>query len=570
MINKTLFIIFEKKDLPNNLQKNVPVFTLNQSILSEKEKNKVQNIFPDPLETSMNAELLSLKVQKVKSEIIKEVKDNKYFSKSSFIDELLDPFLEMKLSSYLYLESNIPNYQKYILRLRKKNYIFTKKSTLILKILVFYSNEINKKGLLDKFYISRFNLFNEILLKIQEQFLNNLFKSIKKNIIFLSDEKVYFIKKLKSNLKNKKNLILYYSPTTSYKKIIQLLLSQFFAFLRRKKESEELGIFLLPNNEIYNNFIKIKKHLKKSQIKEIDNFFAYYLIKRSYLNILYSLSYEKYISKVFKDIKVHKSYFHSLRFSDLFSFARALNKLNNNVFLISHGSHTVQKNRKIDILASKSLGIGMTYTNEKGIKILSQSVYCDRFLDSLKVNYLRINRIMDGKSLNHENKFKNSKITKILYVGTIKQLGSRRYYVESSAEFIGSINLIYNKLIKYSKLFKIIIRIRDVPYEMSNEILNNAFKYKKGLIELGLKNSIYEEIKSCDCLISLSSTTLEEGIEMNKPVMSFGLSRYNHFSNYEKTIKNNHINNNLKIIENSLGRKFIYREKINRKIDYQI
>ena len=176
---------------------------------------------------------------------------------------------------------------------------------------------------------------------------------------------------------------------------------------------------------------------------------------------------------------------------------------------------------------------------------------------------------MNNKFLNNSNLNKNNKVTKILYVGTIKKIGSRRYYVESSAEFFGSINYIYNKLRNYKNLFKIIIRIRDVPYEISHEILNNAFKDKKDLIDLGVENSIYEEIKSCDCIISLSSTTLEEGIEMNKPVMSFGLSKYNHFINYEKKLHSNNFNNNFKIIENALGRKFIYKDKINRIINYE-
>lgn len=570
MINNTLFIIFDEKDLKENLDKNIHVFTLNEFILSEKKKLKVKHFFPDPLKTSLNAEFLSLKVQEVKSEIIEKVKKNNFFKKLNFIDELLDPFLEMKLSSYFYLENSIPNHQKYVLILRKRKYIFTKKSELILGIFNFYSNYFNKKGLLDKFYISSFNLLNNILLKIQEILLNTLLKLDQKNKFFISDEKAYFFNELKNKLKNKKSLILYYTPTTSYIKIISLLFSQFLTLLIQKKESEELGIFLLPNSEIYINFLKIKNNFKECKIKEIDNLFTRYLINISCQNILHSISYEKYIYKVLKGVKINKSYFHSLRFSDLFSFGRALNKLNNDVFLISHGTHTVQKSRKADFYASKSLGIGMTFTNEKGIKILSQSIYCDQFLDYLKVNYSRINRIMSSKFLDKVNLYKNNKVTKILYVGTIKKIGSRRYYVESSAEFFGSINYIYNKLRNYKNLFKIIIRIRNVPFEISNEILNNAFKYKKDLIELGVENSIYEEIKSCDCIISLSSTTLEEGIEMNKPVMSFGLSKYNHFINYKQSLQNRNDNNNFEIIENALGRKFIYRDEINRNIDYKV
>ena len=60
---------------------------------------------------------------------------------------------------------------------------------------------------------------------------------------------------------------------------------------------------------------------------------------------------------------------------------------------------------------------------------------------------------------------------------------------------------------------------------------------------------------------------------MNKPVMSFGLSDYNHLSYYEIPEDNREDfikNKNLKIIENSLGRKFIYKNKQKRNLDYEI
>ena len=65
--------------------------------------------------------------------------------------------------------------------------------------------------------------------------------------------------------------------------------------------------------------------------------------------------------------------------------------------------------------------------------------------------------------------------------------------------------------------------------------MNNAFKDKKDLIKISYDNSIYEEIKNCDCLISYSSTTLEEGIFLNKPVMCYGLPKYNHLRCYEES-----------------------------------
>ena len=96
---------------------------------------------------------------------------------------------------------------------------------------------------------------------------------------------------------------------------------------------------------------------------------------------------------------------------------------------------------------------------------------------------------------------------------------------------------------------------------------------KRELITIGTSINIYQEIKECDCLISFSSTTLEEGLFMNKPVMCFGLSKNNHLVNYEKYNKKklkdkNRLN--LEIIEKALGKNFVYKSSTNREIDFEI
>ncbi len=84
------------------------------------------------------------------------------------------------------------------------------------------------------------------------------------------------------------------------------------------------------------------------------------------------------------------------------------------------------------------------------------------------------------------------------------------------------------------------------------------------IIEISKNASIGDDIKNSDCLIALSSTTLEEGINFKIPSMSYGLSKYNHFKSYDKNkyrIKPNLRNyNKLKEIEEILGRNFIYLE----------
>ena len=243
------------------------------------------------------------------------------------------------------------------------------------------------------------------------------------------------------------------------------------------------------------------------------------------------------------------------------------------ISLISHGTHTYHENNKLDLISSKEMAIGLAYTKNQRIKLLSQSTFCDDFLNSIKAKYTKINFLI-GKEISGYKKeiyLKKERI-QILYIGTIKPLGARRYYYESSAEIIGSILKIYSKLARYKKYFELIIRIRDVHNEINSDILNNAFGNLNEFITIRKGLNLKQEIDNCDCLISYSSTVLEQGLEQNKPVMCFGLPSYNHFKSYEnKDISKDFPckNKNLKIIEKALERKFILKSNIyKRHIEY--
>ena len=273
-----------------------------------------------------------------------------------------------------------------------------------------------------------------------------------------------------------------------------------------------------------------------------------------------------------KEIKVNDAYFHTMRMPDFFSFSRVFANLNRKVYLISHGSHTVQKNGDIDNEVSKIFGLGSCYTKENKITLLSQSIYCDEFLESLNIDYKKINFLINKKVkiTNCSIKEKTQK-TKVLYIGTVKGLGTRRYYYESSSEFIGSIYEIYSKLKNFSNTFVIYLNIRDVNNEINEDILKNAFQPLNDLIHIRRNKPLENEIENSDCVISYSSTVLEEALEKNKPVMCFGLPKYNHFKNYEKRKYNKKlkVRKNLKIIEEQLNRRFIFSSKIARDLDYE-
>ena len=566
----SLYVIIDKTKLDKRFFKQEKnIFTLNKYILNKFERENINHYFPNPLTVSSNAKSLLLKTNKAKNFLIDKLKKIKSLNKIKDLDELLDPYLEIKISRFFYIQDIIPDFKYYILIKKNKRIEYSNKIDLILAIDNLYSdNKTKSLSYIDRYSEIRSNLFYDFILPLQRFLLKKLLFKNKKEVYLISDSQVYFLDYLKSKFISQGKLVLYFCSSTSYLRIIKLIIEQFIKLLFRK-DFKELGFFLLPNSKNYNFdfFGNINSTL-------LDEKYNYYLIKQIYSNLSNTYNFKLYLEKIFKISRIKKSFFHSARFPDLFSLSRVLSQKNDEVYLISHGSHTTQKNGKSNLLASESIGIGLAFTKDKKIRLLSQSHFCDDYLDSLNKKYSKINFINNKKAYPKKEIYIKTRTqrTQILYVGTVKELGARRYYYESSPEFFGSIFEIYNKISKYKNIFELIVRIRDVPNEINNEILNNAFEDLNDFITLRNGTSLDNEINNCDCMISYSSTVLEEGLENKKPVMCYGLPEYNHLINYEnikikRTQQIHFKNNNLKLIEDCLKKKFIYKNLPKRNLD---
>ena len=160
-MNGTLNIIISKNKglLKNKNQTNI--FTLNEYVLLDEEKKYINHFYPDPQKTSLDSEKILIKTEKVKSEIFHKLKKLYIFKGIKNLDELLEPFLELKLSRFFYLESTIPTFDQYILKKDKLNIPFNSKIDLIIAIDQIYSESRNKKNdFLRKFYAFKYNIYN--------------------------------------------------------------------------------------------------------------------------------------------------------------------------------------------------------------------------------------------------------------------------------------------------------------------------------------------------------------------------------------------------------------------------
>ena len=94
-----------------------------------------------------------------------------------------------------------------------------------------------------------------------------------------------------------------------------------------------------------------------------------------------------------------------------------------------------------------------------------------------------------------------------------------------------------NKLKKLDFKFKITLRLRFVDNEIDSKVIDRILNKCQGVINISRNKFLEDDIASCDCLLALSSTTLEQAIYYNLPSMSFGFSDYNHFDFYERNNK---------------------------------
>ena len=550
-MKEILYILTRENEIKKIRNNNNICFSLCPMIINNTE---LKIIYPNPLKTSKLASeqlLESNKLFNLFIDLVNRSTDNK---EKKLIKEILMPYLETKISIYLYLKSVFPMFKTYKLFIRGKWHNFYNLNSLIIAIETKYSKkEGNIHHHLSKFTKDKYNLIEKLLSNLQVYLINKIIK--KKSIYLLSNNKSYFMPSIFNELKKRGKNIIVYNQSQKYIDILYILLRQSLSILSNKKFSIN-EFFLIPTLKKFK--IYLKDNIDKNDYK--DNVYVDYLIKdvEKYINVY--KAYQHYSYRLFNDLKNNqiKGIFHSNRFPDLNSLSFNLYYLNQQQHLISHGTHTVQKLDESDLLASENQAIGMIESNIPKVNIYSQSKFSDDYLSSRNISFKKIKplNVKINNNFNDVNKFN------ILCAGTVKQLGARRYYFESSFEYLYCIIELAKKLKKLDFEIQLTLRIRDVNYEINSRIKMLLVDKFQGLIKISQTKNISDDILKSDCLIALSSTTLEDAIRHNLPSMSYGMSKYDHFSYYKNSeyrIKENMANyGKLRKVEKLLNKKFIY------------
>ncbi len=567
MSKKSLYIILNSKDAKSLPSQAKYVFCRSNIFTKYLNKNIHKVITPNPKKTSKESINLFKKETKLSELIVSSTK--KFFKNSQVnsFEELLRPYLSLRISGYLYLESILPKANNYLIYKRGEWLSIKSRVTSILEIEKKLSLEVDSiySGL-KVFTVINNSIIYKLLGFLQRKLLKIRLKGIKK-LFVLTDKKRYFFHDLTNLLKEKKSNILYLYNGNNIYRIFTLIILIIISFFNKKYFYN--GIFLISKDYClipkYENFIKRK--IKKSNY--ISNDYADTLSRDLNIYLSNTFSYLKYIKSIFENIKIDiKIISHSKRFTKIYSLTEALEKEGHNNYLISHGSHTIQKGDLYDEQAADQLALGLLYSDNESTILCSQSYFADEYLRSQNKEFIKINPVEFLNSKINLNKNDNSsEKLNILHACTIKQMGCKRYLYHSSGEYVQSLRNICKKLKPINKDIRFIIRIRPVQNEISINYLKYYLRDYMDFVYFSNVKSFINELSNIDCLLALSSTTLEQSINNSIPAMSIGETGYDHFKNYKnynlpKTHKNY---DQLRKIENLLGKKFIFISNHNRK-----
>ena len=239
---KEFYILLKEDDLRFVDSYRVNCFSL-CPILENKSGMRI--IYPDPKKTFENSPSQLLQSERIFEELIKII--NIYFDLSNikFIKELLKPYLDIKISIYLYLKSIIPRADKYKILINGKWKNFYDINNLIIGIENTYMKE---KGNIHYSLAKFTNLKTNLLLKLFSFFqvflLTKIFK--KKSIFILSSKKSYFMPEIYAGLKHSNKNLITYSQTKEPLKCLFILIKQFLSLIQKRKLIN-IEFFLIPS-----------------------------------------------------------------------------------------------------------------------------------------------------------------------------------------------------------------------------------------------------------------------------------------------------------------------------------
>ena len=432
--------------------------------------------------------------------------------------------------------------------------------------------------LLKKLINERLGIFNALrkdkkYLRFIIKFLNYfIFSYSKKNSIWLTGN-IYNLPNIAKKIEkyHSSNFIFHNSVTNEFD-FIKCIKSFIEIFIFRKKHTEFISLATPTkkfNNQI--NFI-LTNTLSKNLIfskETISNYIA------EICNYTYSL-YDYY----FKIIELNQPKLliaHQLSLIESTVLGSIFKNKKIPVYLISHGAHRYSSDKYLNFELTRHAR-GLLYSKfathfflqQKSAKSLLEKIAItnNEIIKDKKI--IHTNPIMWGNMTKQIKINNNQKEFVFLHASTFKTLSLRNLIFENSFEYLNNIKIL-SKIISNIPNSKLIIRARDLDECSIKTINTNLINFDN--IQITRATTFEEDLSQSDCLISFSSTAIEEAIFNRIPaaIISFSNLNFINFTN-KKNEKNNKIKAlyylNLKNCKDTI--QFIIDNHKNRKLSDEL
>ncbi len=424
--------------------------------------------------------------------------------------------------SFLYLVENLREYQSFKLFYNKKYHEFNSFESFI----PFFIKKIFFKKDQEFFFYLRsisFSKYKKILIKIS----NMICKFTKKTNVKLVSGSFLTKKIFKENEKKEIN-IFQLKPFQDFKIYhIFLNLISVFNFLDRRKI-----FYLFPindDNTLNNNLDKnIEIFFENIKDKNFD-YFKDVIIKPL---IKYCENQSKFynsISKLVDFLNPNCVFVDQLRFDISTILASISLSKKKEVILVPHGSISIPDDQFSNfVLPICARGLIFSKIASYSVSQSKISYEAIKYYDE-NIKILKSKPILYGKNNPNEKLKKNDKF-RFLHASTPKSLSKWPWIYENYNEYIKNISGLITFL-KVHQNIELIIRFREGP-ECDLETFKRLINIDQyNFVKISKNKDFFDDLDNSDCLISYSSTSIEEALFMNKRILIYSdIRNYKHIN----------------------------------------
>ena len=375
-----------------------------------------------------------------------------------------------------------------------------------------------------------------LLAKLSNRILKNK-EEVVLTSLFINNNFKEYIKYLKVNHSDFQVLQYRIISKTYFFEVIYAIKNLFIIVYNTllKNNADYYAVISVPSKLSIHDTATILNKIQKLDIFKFKGIDFYYSIENK-LNEL--ISFTKYHDNIYNNLKY---LFSQIKNPLLLSFAsRDISALMGEIskeediksFLISHGSHTWHEELNINqehLLLAKGLIASDFYDN-----IIVQSPLALEFLRNNNIknkNIILSKPIGWGGTFSKEKEVFSSDKKIVLHAGTSKPT-IRPIIYETDFEYIKGIIEIYNS-IKSNKDILFLVRFRpnrNISLKTLKQLLPSGDN-----IQIVTDKTFVYYLKKASILVSYSSTTIEEALNYNIPVVLYGNSfLYSHISTDNK------------------------------------